>query len=52
MTDQKIIFVNAQKIVEDVSTDHFIHPYTLNLDTIGICLQNLVALKVLEQERM
>lgn len=41
---------DVQEILENAinSSNIFIHPYCLNLDSLTICLQNLTQMKVLE----
>ncbi|CAG9860449.1 unnamed protein product [Phyllotreta striolata] len=54
VVDEKSILANVQKLLEDAIVDkhkEFIHPYSLNLDTLANCLNSLVDEKVLQKTR-
>lgn len=53
MVDEETVLVNSQKILEDKinNGNKFVHPYSLNLDTLTNCLNVLVTLRALNKTR-
>ncbi|CAH1955290.1 unnamed protein product [Acanthoscelides obtectus] len=51
--EQKTILANVQRILEDAinNKESFVHPYTLNLDTLSNCINSLCAMSVLKKAR-
>ncbi|VEN59671.1 unnamed protein product [Callosobruchus maculatus] len=49
--EQKTILANVQRLLEDAINDReeFVHPYTLNLDTLNNCLNSLCAMLILKK---
>lgn len=51
--DEKTILANTQMVIEKdiIESKDFIHPYCLNLDTLGNCLSYLVSVGALRKTR-
>ncbi|XP_056635483.1 dihydroxyacetone phosphate acyltransferase isoform X2 [Diorhabda sublineata] len=49
--EEKVILVNVQMLLEKIVLEQNVHPYSLNLDTIGNCLGSLCDLGVLKKTR-
>lgn len=51
INEEKLILVNVQMLLEKAVLEHNVHPYSLNLDTLGNCLSSLSDLGVLKKTR-
>nr|CAI5869679.1 unnamed protein product [Callosobruchus analis] len=51
--EEKTILANVQRLLEEAINDReeFVHPYTLNLDTLNNCINSLCAMFILKKIR-